>query len=1035
MAETRTTRPSPDALLEEALRETRGRLKIFLGAAPGVGKTYAMLASAEAKRDDGVDVVIGVVETHGRAETQALVRGFEVIPRRRIDYKGRMLEEMDLDAILARSPQLALVDELAHTNAPGSRHPKRYLDVEELLAAGIDVYTTAQHPARREPQRRRRPDHPHPRPRDRAGLDHRPRRRHRGHRHHPRRPDPAPEGGQGLRPRDRRAARSSTTSPPATSPRCASSRCAAPPSASTPSSSPTCRPTPSPAPGRPASASSSASARTRRAAGLVRYAKRLADRLHAPWTALTIETAAHRRAARGGARPHRRHPAPRRTPRRRGPDPARRRPHHRRRRARLRARAQRHPDRHRQVHPLALVRDAARLGRPRPRAPRRRHQRPRHRRRRGRGRPDPVEDRPAPAPPPAASTCAPTPSRSLAVAAAFALAKLIEPLVGIESLDLVFLTAVVGVAVRFGLGPSLLAVAAGSLIYNFFFLPPTYTFTIAEPDQRRGARASSPSSRSSSRTSPPRCAARRRPRRPAPAPPRRSTPSAASSPASPPSTTCSGPPPTRSPRSSTSRSCCSCPTPTAASRSAPAIRPRTRSTPPTSPPRNGPSRTTAPPAAAPTPCPARGASSCRSRTGRGAVGVVGLDTEHPGPLLTPEQRRLFDALADQAAVAIERVNLVEDVETAMRAAEADRLRQALLTSISHDLRTPLAAIIGAAGTLRDFPEDLDRGGPRRAPRHRSGRGRAPQPLHRQPPRHDPARVRRRSRRARAAHDLGEIVGSALQRAGRVLADAPRRRSTSPTTCRWSRSTRCSSSRCSSTCSTTPRNTRPQAPPSASRRGRPRPAASSLQRPRRGRRASRRTSSSASSTSSTASRRATASAPAPASASRSAAASSRPWAARSPPATAPTAPAPSSPSPCRPPADARAGARRMTAPAVRILVVDDEPPIRRLLRTSLAAQGYDVIEAGDRRRGRAPARRPPISCILDLGLPDIAGQELLAPLARRRQRRAGRHPLQPRRRGRHRRGAGARRRRLRDEALRHARARRPPPHRAAPPPAD
>ena len=86
--------------------------------------------------------MIGVVETHGRAETQALVRGFEVIPRRQIDYKGRMLEEMDLDAILARHPKLVLVDELAHTNAPESRHPKRYLDVEELLAAGIDVDTT-----------------------------------------------------------------------------------------------------------------------------------------------------------------------------------------------------------------------------------------------------------------------------------------------------------------------------------------------------------------------------------------------------------------------------------------------------------------------------------------------------------------------------------------------------------------------------------------------------------------------------------------------------------------------------------------------------------------------------------------------------------------------------------------------------------------------------------------------------------------------------------------------------------------------------
>ena len=109
---------------------------------PGVGKTYEMLQTARARKRDGDDVVVGVVETHGRKETEALLEGLEVIPRRRVEYKGQSLEEMDLDAILARRPQLVLVDELAHTNAPGSRHPKRYLDVEELLAAGIDVYTT-----------------------------------------------------------------------------------------------------------------------------------------------------------------------------------------------------------------------------------------------------------------------------------------------------------------------------------------------------------------------------------------------------------------------------------------------------------------------------------------------------------------------------------------------------------------------------------------------------------------------------------------------------------------------------------------------------------------------------------------------------------------------------------------------------------------------------------------------------------------------------------------------------------------------------
>src|SRR5499427_7084641 len=137
-------RPSPEALLEAARREERqsGRLKIFVGAAPGVGKTYEMLQQARARKQDGYDVAVGVAETHGRKETQALLDGLEIIPRKRLEYRGQWLEEMDLDAVIARHPQIALVDELAHTNAPGSRHPKRYLDVEELLNHGINVYTT-----------------------------------------------------------------------------------------------------------------------------------------------------------------------------------------------------------------------------------------------------------------------------------------------------------------------------------------------------------------------------------------------------------------------------------------------------------------------------------------------------------------------------------------------------------------------------------------------------------------------------------------------------------------------------------------------------------------------------------------------------------------------------------------------------------------------------------------------------------------------------------------------------------------------------
>ena len=135
-------RPSPDALLEAAAREERSRFRLFVGAAPGVGKTYAMLQAAQQRRAEGGDVVVGVVETHGRADTEALLEGLEVIPRRAVAYRGQTLTEMDLDALLARRPAVALVDELAHTNAPGSRHPKRYLDVEELLDAGIEVWST-----------------------------------------------------------------------------------------------------------------------------------------------------------------------------------------------------------------------------------------------------------------------------------------------------------------------------------------------------------------------------------------------------------------------------------------------------------------------------------------------------------------------------------------------------------------------------------------------------------------------------------------------------------------------------------------------------------------------------------------------------------------------------------------------------------------------------------------------------------------------------------------------------------------------------
>jgi two-component system sensor histidine kinase KdpD len=142
----REQRPDPDALLarvaEEEARQTRGKLKVFFGAAAGVGKTYAMLEAARQQRAERVDVVVGWVETHGRAETAALLEGLEILPPQEVPYRGTTLKEFDLDAALARRPALILVDELAHTNAPGVRHAKRWQDVKELLDVGINVYTT-----------------------------------------------------------------------------------------------------------------------------------------------------------------------------------------------------------------------------------------------------------------------------------------------------------------------------------------------------------------------------------------------------------------------------------------------------------------------------------------------------------------------------------------------------------------------------------------------------------------------------------------------------------------------------------------------------------------------------------------------------------------------------------------------------------------------------------------------------------------------------------------------------------------------------
>src|SRR6516164_8906518 len=142
MAVIEPARPTPEQFLSLIRRQERGRLKVYLGSSAGVGKTYAMLREGQRLKKQGVDVAIGIVETHGRAETAEQIGDLEVIPPRSIEYRGVNLREMDLDAILARRPTVCLVDELAHTNAPGSRHPKRYQDLPDLLHAGIHVITT-----------------------------------------------------------------------------------------------------------------------------------------------------------------------------------------------------------------------------------------------------------------------------------------------------------------------------------------------------------------------------------------------------------------------------------------------------------------------------------------------------------------------------------------------------------------------------------------------------------------------------------------------------------------------------------------------------------------------------------------------------------------------------------------------------------------------------------------------------------------------------------------------------------------------------
>ena len=698
-------RPSPDALLQAARREEggRGRLKIFLGAAPGVGKTYEMLTVGRARLKAGADVVVGVVETHGRAETEALVEGFEVVGRRPVAYHGAALDEMDLDAILARQPALALVDELAHTNAPGSRHPKRYQDVEELLDAGIDVYTTLniQHveslndvvaQITRIRVRETVPDGVLDRADDIEVVD--------------LNPDDLiqrlRDGKVYVKGNAERALKHYFSRGNLTALRELALRRTADRVDDELLSH--MRANAIAGPWGAGERVLVCVSEDPRSAGLVRHAKRLADRLHAPWTAITVEgprslsldEAARDRIADtlrladrlGGDAVTL--PGGRRV----ADDIL----------AYARSTNVNHiilgkADRSKLFELLngSVVHDIVRhsgnisihviTGEA--------------------AKADPVPPKTvatAPAKPPFAPV--PYVVGVLATAVALGLALLVEPYLGVENADLILLTAIVAVAVRFGLGPSLAVVVIASLSYNFFFLPPVYTLTIADPTNvaafllftvvavavsnlasrsRREAVVSHGRARATERlygfsrklsgcgtlddvlwATSAQVAAMLRVRVVVLLPDQGAV-----------SVRAGFPPEDTLDAADLGAAKWAFDNERPAGRGADTL--------------PGAKRLFLP-----------------MRTGRGIVGVIGLDADGTGPILSPEDRRLFDALADMAALAVERVRLVEDLDRAERAAETDRLRQALLTSISHDLRTPLSSVLGAATTLRDLDEALPR---------------------------------------------------------------------------------------------------------------------------------------------------------------------------------------------------------------------------------------------------------------------------------------------------------------------------------------
>jgi two-component system, OmpR family, sensor histidine kinase KdpD len=696
-------RPSPEALLEAARREEGrvGKLRIFVGAAPGVGKTYAMLETARARKKDGYDIVVGAVETHGRKETEALLEGLEVIPRRRIEYKGQWLEEMDLDAIIARRSQIVLVDELAHTNAPGSRHPKRYLDVEELLQQGINVYSAVniQHieslndvvaQITRVRVRETVPDSIFDRADAVELVDLTPddliERLKEGKVYIPEQAKRAldqffsPANLTALRELALRRTAERVDEQLLTHMQAGAI----------------------PGPWAAGERILVCISEDPRAAGLVRYAKRLADRLHGPWTALYLEG---RRSVQLSDEDRDRIADTLRLAETLGGEAITMPSAGRRIADDVIGYAQSHNvtqiiigkstrSRWFEIIHGSVVHDLVRrsgnisvhviagdaiAGDPIPKKTVHTAES------------DVLDPRPYVA-------------ALIAIAVALGIATAIQSWLGIANVDLVFLTAVVGVAVRFGLWPSLVAGMAASLCYNFFFLPPIYTFTITDPNNvaaffffiviaiivsNVAARVRTQAVTAMTRAH------------------------------------------TTELLYAFSRKFAGTGTLddvlwATAYQTALMLKVRVVLLLP----ENGSIAVTAgyPPedmldaadlAAAEwtwqSDRPAgRGSDTLPGakwlflpiHTGRGPIGVVGIDSDKPGPLLTPDQRRLLDALMDQAAIAIERVHLVEDLDRTKRTIEADRLRSALLTSISHDLKTPLAAVLGSAGALRDLAGKL-----------------------------------------------------------------------------------------------------------------------------------------------------------------------------------------------------------------------------------------------------------------------------------------------------------------------------------------